>query len=264
MTDLTKGSSGQPSGAAPGAQRIGEPRVEMRGITKSFGALDVLRGVDLTVRRGEVVGLVGDNGAGKSTLMKMLAGAVTPDRGEIRVDGAPLTGTGPRAARAAGIEMVYQDLALCNDVDVAGNLFLGRELYRPFSRRLDTKRMHEEAAKDLATLHIRITDTRRMVGAMSGGQRQAIAIARAVTFEPKVLVLDEPTAALAAREVEMTLQLIRDVSARGVSVVLITHRLQDLFEVADRFVVLHEGVNHRELAPAETDLGGLVTAMMGK
>jgi len=240
------------------------PRVEMRGIRISFGAVDVLRGVDLTVGRGEVVGLVGDNGAGKSTLMKMLAGAVLADSGEIRVDGAALTGAGPRAARAAGIEMVYQDLALCNDVDVAGNLFLGREIYHRFSRRLDHNRMHEEAAQDLATLHIRISDTRQLVANMSGGQRQAIAIARAVTFEPKVLVLDEPTAALAAREVEMTLQLIRDVSSRGVSVVLITHRLQDLFEVADRFVVLYEGVNHRELTPSETDLGGLVTAMMGK
>jgi simple sugar transport system ATP-binding protein len=247
-----------------GTRDLSTPRVEMRGIRKRFGALDVLRGVDLTVGRGEVVGLVGDNGAGKSTLMKMLAGAVVPDSGEIRVDGAPLTGSGPRAARAAGIEMVYQDLALCNDVDVAGNLFLGREIYHPVSRRMDHKRMHEEAAKDLATLHIRISDTRQLVANMSGGQRQAIAIARAVTFEPKVLVLDEPTAALAAREVEMTLQLIRDVSARGVSVVLITHRLQDLFEVADRFVVLYEGVNHRQMKPSETDLGGLVTAMMGK
>lgn len=243
---------------------VGLARVEMRGIRKSFGALDVLRGVDLTVGRGEVVGLVGDNGAGKSTLMKMLAGAVIPDSGEIRVDGQALRSPGPRSARAAGIEMVYQDLALCNDVDVAGNLFLGREIYHPLTRRLDHARMHEEAAKDLATLHIRISDTRQLVANMSGGQRQAIAIARAVTFEPKVLVLDEPTAALAAREVEMTLQLIRDVSQRGVSVVLITHRLQDLFEVADRFVVLHEGVNHREMAPADTDLGGLVTAMMGK
>ncbi len=246
------------------ARGTGEPRVEMLGIRKSYGALDVLRGVDLTVGRGEVVGLVGDNGAGKSTLMKKLAGAVVPVAGEFRVDGAPLSGSGPRAARAAGIEMVYQDLALCNDIDVAGNLFLGREKFRPFSRRLDHARMHEEAAADLATLHIRITDTHQLVENLSGGQRQAVAIARAVTFQPKILVLDEPTAALAAREVEMTLQLIRDVSRRGVSVVLITHRLQDLFEVADRFVVLHEGVIHRQMAPADTDLGGLVTAMMGK
>ncbi len=240
------------------------PRVEMKGIRKSYGVLKVLRGVDLAVARGEVIGLVGDNGAGKSTLMKMLAGAAVPDEGTIRIDGEELTGSGPRAARQHGIEMVYQDLALCNDIDVAGNLFLGREYYHPITRRLDHARMHEEAARDLKELHIRITDTTQVVGTLSGGQRQAIAITRAVAFRPKVLVLDEPTAALAAREVEMTLKLIRDVAEQGVSVVLITHRLQDLFEVADRFVVLYEGVNHRELIPDQTDLEGLVNAMMGK
>ena len=240
------------------------PRVEMRDITKSYGALDVLRGVNLRVDPGVVIGLVGDNGAGKSTLMKMLAGAVTPDRGSILVDGVEVAGTGPRDARAHGVEMVYQDLALCNDLDVAANLFLGREKYSRFGRRLEHERMHREAAEHLSRLHIRITNTRQTVANMSGGQRQAVAIARAVTFDPKVLVLDEPTAALAAREVEMTLQLIRDVSSRGVSVVLITHRLQDLFEVADTFVVLYEGLIHAELAPSQTDLAGLVDAMMGR
>lgn len=239
-------------------------RVEMRGIKKRYGANEILRGVHLKVARGEVIGLVGDNGAGKSTLMKMLAGAATPDEGEILIDGETVTGEGPRAARAHGIEMVYQDLALCNDLDVAANLFLGRESYGKLTRRLSTARMHDEAAEHLSKLHIRIRDTRQPVANMSGGQRQAIAIARAVTFDPKVLVLDEPTAALAAREVEMTLQLIRDVSAQGVSVILITHRLQDLFEVADRFVVLYEGVNHAEFAPADTDMLSLVNAMMGK
>ncbi|USQ79145.1 ATP-binding cassette domain-containing protein [Ornithinimicrobium faecis] len=240
------------------------PRVEMQDIRKRYGVMDVLRGVNLQVAAGEVIGLVGDNGAGKSTLMKMLAGAVTPDSGTIRVDGTELTGAGPRESREHGIEMVYQDLALCNDLDVAANLFLGRELHSKWTRRLDHQRMHEEAAQDLKTLHIRISDTYQEVGNLSGGQRQAVAIARAVTFHPKVLVLDEPTAALAAKEVEMVLQLIRDVSARGVSVVLITHRLQDLFEVCDRLVVLHEGVMHRELEPSETDLTELVAAMMGK
>ena len=239
-------------------------RVEMTGIHKRFGAVSVLNGVDLQIRPGEVVGLVGDNGAGKSTLMKMLAGAVTPDSGSIRIDGEEMSGTGPRVARDHGIEMVYQDLALCNDLDVASNLFLGREIHHRFSRRLAHKKMHEAAADDLQKLHIRITNTRQTVGTMSGGQRQAVAIARAVTFEPKVLVLDEPTAALAAKEVEMVLQLIKDVSERGVSVVLIKHRLQDLFEVADRFVVLYEGVSHREMAPKDTNLTELVTAMMGK
>ncbi len=240
------------------------PRVEMRDIRKSYGALDVLKGVNLTIAPGEVIGLVGDNGAGKSTLMKMLAGAETPDSGEIRVDGEAMTGTGPRVARAHGIEMVYQDLALCDHLDVTANLFLGREKYHRITRRLDTERMHKEAADELKKLHIRITNTQQEVGNMSGGQRQAIAIARAVNFDPKVLVLDEPTAALAAKEVEMVLQLIKDVSDRGVSVVLITHRLQDLFQVADRFVVLYEGTIHQELDPAKTDLTGLVNAMMGK
>ena len=248
--------STSPSAAATDASQS-PPRVEMRGIRKSYGALDVLKGVDLTIAPGEVIGLIGDNGAGKSTLMKMLAGAETPDRGEILVDGVVMTGSGPRAARAHGIEMVYQDLALCNHLDVTGNLFLGRERYHRITRALDTERMHREAVDELSKL-------RQDVGNMSGGQRQAIAIARAVTFDPKVLVLDEPTAALAAKEVEMVLQLIKDVSSRGVSVVLITLRLQDLFEVADRFVVLYEGTIHQELEPAKTDLAGLVTAMMGK
>jgi simple sugar transport system ATP-binding protein len=235
----------------------------MRGVRKSYAAVEVLRGVDLEIWPGEVVGLVGDNGAGKSTLMKVLAGAVVPDDGDITVDGERVVG-GPRAARELGVEMVYQDLALCEDLDVAANLFLGRERFGRWSRRLDGAQMHQEATADLARLHIRTVDTRREVATLSGGQRQAVAIARAVTFDPKVLVLDEPTAALAAREVEVTLQLIRDVSARGVSVVLITHRLQDLFVVADRLVVLYGGRNHAEMAPADTDLAGLVVAMMGQ
>lgn len=240
------------------------PRVEMIDIRKRFGALEVLKGVDLRIGPGEVIGLVGDNGAGKSTLMTMLAGAERPDSGRLLVDGVEMAGAGPRSARAHGVEMVYQDLALCNDLDVAANLFLGREQYGRLSRRLATRTMHEEAVEHLRRLHVRIGNTRQEVGTLSGGQRQAVAIARAVTFDPKVLVLDEPTAALAAREVETVLQLIRDISARGVSVVLITHRLQDLFEVADRFVVLYEGVVQRSVPPSEIDLAGLVNAMMGK
>jgi simple sugar transport system ATP-binding protein len=239
-------------------------RVEMVDIRKSFGAIEALRGVNLRIAPGEVVGLVGDNGAGKSTLMKMLAGAEIPDSGTMLVDGAEMPWSGPRSARAHGIEMVYQDLALCNDLDVAANLYLGRELYHPWTRRLDHKAMHEQALEHLRRLHIRVEKTRQKVGTLSGGQRQAIAIARAVTFDPKVLVLDEPTAALAAKEVETVLKLVRDISSRGVSVILITHRLQDLFEVADRFVVLYEGVVWREMSPSETDLLGLVTSMMGK
>ena len=240
------------------------PRVEMTDIRKSFGAIEALRGVNLSIAPGEIVGLVGDNGAGKSTLMKMLAGAEIADSGAMKIDGVAITKSGPREARQLGIEMVYQDLALCNDLDVASNLFLGREIYHPLTRKLDHKRMHAEALEHLERLHIRVKRTNQMVGTLSGGQRQAIAIARAVTFDPKVLVLDEPTAALAAKEVETVLQLIRDISRRGVSVILITHRLQDLFEVTDRLVVIYEGLVWKELIPHETDLGALVNAMMGK
>jgi simple sugar transport system ATP-binding protein len=239
-------------------------RVEMENIRKSFGPIEALRGVNLRVKPGEVVGLVGDNAAGKSTLMKVLSGAVIPDSGTISIDGETLALAGPHSSRAHGIEMVYQDLALCNDLDVASNLFLGRERLNPITRRLDRRFMHSEASRHLARLHIKITRTDQHVGTLSGGQRQAIAIARAITFDPKVLVLDEPTAALAAREVETVLELVKGVSARGVSVILITHRLQDLFEVATRFVVLYEGTVWRELAPSETDLDGIVGAMMGR
>lgn len=242
----------------------GSARVEMLDIRKSFGAIEALRGVNLSIAPGEVVGLVGDNGAGKSTLMKMLAGAEIADSGTMLIDGQQISKSGPREARRLGIEMVYQDLALCNDLDVASNLFLGREIYNPITRKLDHKRMHKEALEHLEKLHIRVKRTNQLVGTLSGGQRQAIAIARAVTFDPKVLVLDEPTAALAAKEVETVLQLVRDIASRGVSVILITHRLQDLFEVADRLVVIYEGLVWRELDPKETDLGGLVNAMMGK
>lgn len=239
-------------------------RVEMLDIKKSFGALDVLRGVSLRLAPGEVIGLVGDNAAGKSTLMKILSGAVIPDSGEISIDGRVVSIDGPKAARDLGIEMVYQDLALCDDLDVAANLFLGREPIHPLTRRLDKEAMHEQAAIHLKRLHIRVTNTSQLVSRLSGGQRQAIAIARAVTFDPKILILDEPTAALAAREVATVLELIRNISKRGVAVILITHRLQDLYEVADRFVVLYEGTLQTELNPAETSLERLVMAMMGQ
>lgn len=240
------------------------PRVEMRNIVKTYGVLEVLKGVSLRVAAGEVIGLVGDNAAGKSTLMKVLSGAVIPDSGSIHIDGVECRIEKPRDSRELGVEMVYQDLALCDDLDVAANLFLGREQYHTVTRRLDKKRMHEEAAEHLRNLHIRVTDTHQLVANLSGGQRQAIAIARAVTFDPKVLILDEPTAALAAKEVAVVLELIRNISARGVSVILITHRLQDLYEVADRFVVLYEGVIDAELIPSETSLERLVMAMMGQ
>ncbi len=215
------------------------PLVTLRGITKSYGAVRSLRGVDLTLRRGEVLGLVGDNGAGKSTLMKVLAGAVRHDSGEIRINGEVVAFDSPAQAREKNIGIVYQDLALCDTLDVASNLFLGREPRRgPFLKR---GRMHAEAARVLETFHVRVSSTHQEVSQLSGGQRQSVAIARAVSFAPDVLILDEPTAALAVREVEAVLALIKEVAARGVGVILITHRLQDLFRVCDRITVMYEG-----------------------
>lgn len=232
----------------------------MRGIEKSYGTINALRGVDLTLNAGEVLGLVGDNAAGKSTLTKILAGAEIADAGTISIDDAMVRFHSPADARRHRIEMVYQDLSLCDTIDVAGNLFLGRE---PQRRQfgvslLDKARMHADAASILDGLDIRVPSTRLKVGNLSGGQRQSIAIGRAAAFEPRVLIMDEPTSALAVAEVQAVLRLIRRVSDSGVSVILITHRLQDLFEVCDRIMVLYEGQNVAERRIDETSLEDLV------
>lgn len=238
------------------ADETGDLLVELEGITKSYGPVRSLRGVDLTLRRGEVLGLVGDNGAGKSTLMKVLAGAVQHDAGEIRVHGRPVRFSNPSAAQDEKIGIVYQDLALCDTLDVASNLFLGREPRKgPF---LDRTAMHERAAQILADLHVKVTSTHQEIGTLSGGQRQTVAIARAVSFAPDVLILDEPTAALAVAEVESVLRLITDVARRGVGVILITHRLQDLFRVCDRITVMYEGQSVDDALIKDLDIEKLV------
>lgn len=239
-------------------------RIVMRDIRKRYGMVDALRGVTFRLGPGEVVGLVGDNAAGKSTLMKILAGTVLPDSGEIFVNGEPTSYTTPREARELGIEMVYQDLALCDDIDVAGNLFLGREPRRRGGVMLDERSMHARTREHLDALHIRIPLTDLPVRALSGGQRQAVAIARAVTFGPRVLIMDEPTAALAVSEVRTVLELIRTVAQQGVSVILITHRLQDLFEVCDRLCVMYEGTLRADLDARATSLESLVEEIVGK
>jgi len=241
------------------------PAVAMRGIRKSFGTIEALAGVDLTLARGEVLGLVGDNAAGKSTLTKTLAGVHVPDAGTIAVDGQPVRFETPADARRAGIEMVYQDLSLCDSIDVAGNLFLGRERTNriaglPF---LAHRQMVRESEAMLDRLHIKVPNLRAMVGQLSGGQRQSIAIARAAAFEPRVLIMDEPTSALAVAEVRAVLDLIRRVSDKGTSVILITHRLQDLFEVCHRITVMYEGQNVADRRIGETDLEDLVGLIVG-
>ncbi|MBB3236278.1 ATP-binding cassette domain-containing protein [Phyllobacterium endophyticum] len=241
-------------------------RVRMTGISKRYNTIQTLDNVSLSLRPGEVLGLVGDNGAGKSTLSKVLSGAVIPDAGTIEIDGKVVSFSSPADARSEHVEMVYQDLSLCDTVDVAGNIFLGREPRRrilgvPF---LDKKRMHDEARAMLDRLGIVIADTGLKVENLSGGQRQSIAIGRAASFEPSVLIMDEPTAALAVAEVEAVLDLIRAVSARGVSVILITHRLQDLFLVCDRIQVMYEGRNVAERRIEDTSIEDVVNLIVGR
>ncbi|HTI03529.1 MAG TPA: ATP-binding cassette domain-containing protein [Acidisoma sp.] len=237
------------------------PLMSLRGIRKVFGSSTVLHGVDLDLFGGECLGLVGDNAAGKSTLSKVMSGAYLPDGGEIHLAGRPVRIAGPAEARAQRIEMVYQDLSLCDTIDVAGNLFLGRELSR--GSMLDKRAMEREGRRMLDALDIRIPTLRAKVAMLSGGQRQSIAIARAASFGPRVLLLDEPTSALAVAEVEAVLALINRVKAQGVAVVLVTHRLQDLFRVCDRIAFMYEGRKVAERRIEETNLDEIVKLIVG-
>jgi simple sugar transport system ATP-binding protein len=240
------------------------PLLEMRRVSKRFGALDALRGVDLELYSGDVLALLGDNGAGKSTLMKILAGAIAPDEGQILFKGERVTYTNPGGARALGIEMVYQDLALCDSLDAAHNLFLGREPTGPARVPfVDRPRMYREARRALDELHIVVPSLTTPIRFLSGGQRQSIAIGRAVTFGPKVLILDEPTAALAVREVEKVLTLIQTLRNQGVCIVLITHRLQDVFRACDRIAILYEGTLRAQRRVENTSLEEIEDLMMG-
>jgi simple sugar transport system ATP-binding protein len=227
------------------AESKGEPLIRMRGIAKAFGAVQALRGADLSLWPGEVLGLVGDNAAGKSTLMKVLTGVHRPDGGEILFEGRPVAFHSPRDSRTLGIEMIYQNLALAQNLDVVANVFLGREYTRTvvpgLVQRLDEPRMETETRQLLERLRINIASVRTNVERMSGGQQQAVAIARAVAFQARVVIMDEPTASLAVKEVGKVLDLIAQLRARGVSVILISHRLQDVFTVADRIMVLRSG-----------------------
>ena len=237
--------------------------VRMHGIRKAFSGVIALKGVDLTVNTGEVVALLGDNGAGKSTLLKILSGALSPDAGSIHIGSRVVDSFDPRTAREAGIEMVYQDLSLCDTLDVAQNIYLGRERRRTAIPLLDSQRMHRDARDLLNSLSIRVPSTRLRVKDLSGGQRQAIAIARAVSFQPRVLILDEPTSALGVREVETVLALIQRIRDAQVGVLFVTHRLQDVFRVTDRIVTLYEGQKVAERLTRETNLEEVVNDIVG-
>jgi len=220
------------------------PVVEMRDIKKSFGAVQALRGVDLTLHHNQVLGLIGDNAAGKSTLMKVLSGAYIPDEGGIYLDGSLAHFANPMDARRQGIEMVYQDYALANNLDVAANVFMGREVARvrlgPIGI-LDYPYMEQETISLLDRLKIDIPSVRQKVERLSGGQRQAVAIARATAFDAKVIIMDEPTAALSVAAIDKVLDLIRELKAQGASIIIISHRLEDIYRVSDRMIVLRQG-----------------------
>ncbi len=236
-----------------------EPLIRMRGISKAFGAVQAVQGVDLDLYPAEVLGLVGDNAAGKSTLMKVLTGVHQPDAGQIRFEGRPVAFASPRDSRDLGIEMIYQNLALARNLDVVANVFLGRERTRPVLggvfRWLDEKRMEAESWEILRRLKINMDSVRKPVELFSGGQQQAVAIARAVSFNARAVIMDEPTASLAVKEVGKVLDLIAQLRAKGVSVIIISHRLQDIFAVGDRVMVLRggQGVAVRRIAETTMD-----------
>src|SRR5213082_251595 len=217
------------------------PTLELRGITKSFGAVQALREADFEVRNGEVMALVGDNGAGKSTLIKCVAGIYSIDDGEILFDGKPVTIHGPKDAARLGIEIVYQDLALCDNLDVVQNMYLGRETHDPLFR-LREAPMEQRTTETLKSLSVTtIRSVRQPVATLSGGQRQSVAVARAVMWNNRVVFLDEPTAALGVAQTRQVLDLVKRLGEQGLAVVLVSHNLTDVFEVADRITVLRLG-----------------------
>lgn len=258
---MTTAHASLPEGLAPSGS-FDVPRISLRGIRKTFGSIEALRGVDLDIAPGECVGLIGDNAAGKSTLTKIISGTYIADSGTISIDGEPVRFSSPVDARARQIEMVFQDLSLCDHIDVMGNLFLGREETKMSF--LNSAAMKTHARAMLDDLDIRIPKLNAKVAQLSGGQRQAIAIARAASFDPRVLIMDEPTSALAVAEVEAVLRLINRLKERGVSVILITHRLQDLFTVCDKIAVMYEGTKVAERQIENTNLEDLVKLIVGK
>ncbi|XCM78677.1 ATP-binding cassette domain-containing protein [Kitasatospora sp. HUAS MG31] len=239
----------------------GEPVLALRGVSKRFGAVQALTDIELEVHSGSVVALVGDNGAGKSTLVKAIAGVHQPDEGTIEWDGRPVTIHRPQDAQHLGIATVYQDLALCDNLDVVGNLFLGRELKR-FSV-LDEVGMEKRSRELLDTLSIRIPSVRIPIASLSGGQRQVVAIARALIGRPKVVMLDEPTAALGVEQTAQVLDLVERLRDQGLGVILISHNMADVMAVADTVAVLRLGRNNGVFAKSDTNQEEIISAITG-
>jgi len=244
---------------------VTEPLLEAREVVKRYGQVQALDGANFTAYPGEVVALIGDNGAGKSTLVKTLSGVIRPDAGQILVEGSPVSFSSPLDARKYGIETVYQDLALAPDLDAAANLHLGRELYRWFKplHVLDKAEMRRRAVTAFADLGIHLPDVTAPVGTLSGGQRQSVAVARAVAYASRIIFMDEPTAALGVVQRERVLENIRRVKDRGITVVLISHNMPEVLAVSDRVEVLRMGRRVARFTTSETTVDQLVSAMTG-
>jgi ABC-type sugar transport system ATPase subunit len=241
------------------------PMLQARSISKRFGALQALADVDVDIHAGEVLAILGDNGAGKSTFIKILSGAYEPSAGTLLLDGAPVSFASPQDAADVGIATIFQELALSENLSIAENVFLGRELVRrvlgvPFLRR---QAMKQKVAELLHTLDAHISDPEAAVGSLSGGQRQAVAISRALNLNARLVIMDEPTAALAVAETRKVLQLIRRLAEGGRAVILISHNMHDVFEVADRIVVFRRGRKIAERRRSETDPEEVVSFITG-
>ena len=240
--------------------------LELADIEKRFGPVHALDGVSFRLDEGEIVGLIGDNGAGKSTLVKVMAGALQPDAGSIRFEGREVSIRSPAAARTLGIETVYQDLAVVPHMDVEANLFLGREITGRHwwnSWMLDKRAMRREAAEHIASLRVGLKSVGQSVGLLSGGQRQSVAVARAISWGRKVVIMDEPTAALGVRESRGVLDLIKRVKERGISVVLISHNMPHVFELTDRIFVMRHGRCAGDLVTKDASMSDVVGLMTG-
>jgi D-xylose transport system ATP-binding protein len=243
------------------AQATDNPLLELRGVSKSFGPVQALTSVDFRAYPAQVMALVGDNGAGKSTLIKSIAGIYPVDEGEFLFEGQPVTIHGPKDAAALGIEVVYQDLALCDNLDIVQNMYLGRELVDRF-RRLNEATMEQRTGATLKSLAVTtIRSTRQNVASLSGGQRQSVAVAKAVMWNSKLVILDEPTAALGVAQTRQVLDLVKRLAHQGLAVVLISHNLLDVFEVADRITVLRLGRNVAEYEARATNQQQVVEAI---
>src|SRR5690349_13446881 len=239
----------------------GQPLLELKGVFKRFGAVTALAGVDFHVDAGEVMALVGDNGAGKSTMIKTVAGIHPIDEGQILWEGKPVSIHGPKDSAALGIEVVYQDLALCDNLDVVQNMYLGRETLS-WGRRLDEAKMEKRAREVLKDLSVTtIQSVRQTVAGLSGGQRQSVAVAKAVLWNSKLVILDEPTAALGVAQTRQVLDLVKRLGEQGLGVVIVTHNMHDVFEVADRITVLRLGQNVAEFLTKDVTQSKVVEAI---